>query len=248
MRFRMPVAAAAGSLTLAAVVSGATVAGPAAVTGATAGSQAAVVVIRPDVMHVAGALKAPPTTAFCEKHYEIACYLPEQIQQAYDLPALYRRVRGERHRPRPDDRDRRLLRLPDRPPRPGRVRQGGRPARAALAEDHPAGRQGRALPAQQQPGRLGRRDRPGRRVRARDRARRPHPAGRDPDGGERGHDRLPADRQGRGVRDQPSPRRRDQPELQRDRADASPPGSRCSACAAPTSTRRARGDRAGGLR
>ncbi len=96
MRFRMPVAAAAGSLTLAAVVSGATVAGPAAVTGATAGSQAAVVVIRPDVIHIAGALKAPPTTAFCEKHFGIACYRPEQLQQAFDLPALYRQtVRGK---------------------------------------------------------------------------------------------------------------------------------------------------------
>ena len=37
--------------------------------------------------------------------------------------------------------------------------------------------------------------------------------------GDRGRDRLPADRHGREVRDQPPPRRRDQPELQRDRAD-----------------------------
>ncbi|HBW19462.1 MAG: S8 family serine peptidase [Streptosporangiaceae bacterium] len=47
--------------------------------------------IRPDAMHVASALGTAPTTAYCEKHYKIACYLPGQIEQAYGLPALYRR-------------------------------------------------------------------------------------------------------------------------------------------------------------
>ncbi len=50
-----------------------------------------IVAIRPGAIHVlAGALPAPPTTAFCERHYHIACYLPAQIRQAYNLPRLYR--------------------------------------------------------------------------------------------------------------------------------------------------------------
>ena len=30
--------------------------------------------IQPDVVHVRGALQAPPSTAYCEQHYQIACY------------------------------------------------------------------------------------------------------------------------------------------------------------------------------
>ncbi len=48
------------------------------------------VVIRPGLVHVLGAGAVPPSTAFCERRYGIACYRPRQIQQAYDLPALYR--------------------------------------------------------------------------------------------------------------------------------------------------------------
>jgi len=52
----------------------------------------AVVSIRPDATHAlaGGPLSAPPSTAFCERHYGIACYRPAQIQQAYNLPRLYR--------------------------------------------------------------------------------------------------------------------------------------------------------------
>ena len=32
---------------------------------------------------------SPPTTADCEKAYKVACYVPAQIQRAYDLPSLY---------------------------------------------------------------------------------------------------------------------------------------------------------------
>ena len=56
-----------------------------------AGEAASIVTIRPGAIHVlAGALPAPPGTAFCEQHYHIACYLPAQIQRAYHLPRLYR--------------------------------------------------------------------------------------------------------------------------------------------------------------
>ena len=52
----------------------------------------AVVSIRPDVTHaLAGApLSGPPSTAFCERNYGIACYRPAQIQRAYNLPRLFR--------------------------------------------------------------------------------------------------------------------------------------------------------------
>jgi subtilase family serine protease len=96
MRFARPAAMVAGSFLLAAAVGGASAAGPAAATGGAAGAAASaaalanVVTIRPDAVHILdGALAAPPTTAFCEKHYHIACYLPAQIQQAYNLPRLY---------------------------------------------------------------------------------------------------------------------------------------------------------------
>jgi subtilase family serine protease len=38
-----------------------------------------------------GTLSAPPTTAQCERLYRLACYQPDQIRAAYNLPALYKR-------------------------------------------------------------------------------------------------------------------------------------------------------------
>jgi subtilase family serine protease len=54
-----------------------------------AASASPVVLIRPDVVHAHAAMHAPPSTAFCEKHFKIACYTARQIEQAYNLPALY---------------------------------------------------------------------------------------------------------------------------------------------------------------
>jgi subtilase family serine protease len=49
------------------------------------------VTIRPEAVHaLGGVLPRPPTTSLCEQRYHIACYLPGQIQQAYNLPRLYR--------------------------------------------------------------------------------------------------------------------------------------------------------------
>jgi subtilase family serine protease len=77
-------AAAAGTGALAPAVRGARPAGASAPAGN-------VVTIRPGAVHVlAGALAAPPTTAFCERQYRIACYQPAQLQRAYNLPRLYR--------------------------------------------------------------------------------------------------------------------------------------------------------------
>jgi subtilase family serine protease len=89
MRVPRPVVAAAGSLLLAAALGGSAAVSAAAGRGA---GPNPVVTIRPGAIHaVATPGGAPQTTAFCERHYHIACYLPRQIEQAYHLPALYRR-------------------------------------------------------------------------------------------------------------------------------------------------------------
>jgi subtilase family serine protease len=71
-------------------VSGSVAASPAA-TGSASGtlSAAAEVTVQPGVMHAGRAQSSPPTTADCEKAYKVACLEPAQIQQAYNLPALY---------------------------------------------------------------------------------------------------------------------------------------------------------------
>jgi subtilase family serine protease len=63
-------------------------AGPSAATAAPAQGG---VIVRPGVIHVGRAAAGPPTTADCEKAYNIACYGPAQLRRAYDLPALYAR-------------------------------------------------------------------------------------------------------------------------------------------------------------
>ena len=103
MRLRRPVRAAAGLVTLTAALGVMTVGMPAGLTAVapgvasrTASPPAAAVTIAPSVIHEAGAFRAPPTTAFCEKNFAIACYQAKQIQQAFSLPALYsQKVRGK---------------------------------------------------------------------------------------------------------------------------------------------------------
>jgi subtilase family serine protease len=78
----------AGAAALAAALAG--LSGP-AVTGAAPGSAApqAAVIIQPGVRYAGSSSQQPPTTADCEASYQVACYEPAQIQQAYNLPALY---------------------------------------------------------------------------------------------------------------------------------------------------------------
>jgi subtilase family serine protease len=79
-------ATAALCATVAAVV-------PTSTTAASAGAGAIgadVVRIAPGVHRIGAASAAPPTTAHCEAAYSIACYGAPQIEQAYDLPALYK--------------------------------------------------------------------------------------------------------------------------------------------------------------
>ena len=92
-------AAAAGSALLAGTtfaLAGAT-AGPAALASPASHAARPAVLIAPDAVHAAHALSVPPSTAYCEQHFKIACYLPGQIEQAYGLPQLYRRgITGKR--------------------------------------------------------------------------------------------------------------------------------------------------------
>jgi subtilase family serine protease len=83
MRVARAVAAASGSVLLTGFVAGASLAGP--VTAA-AGP---VVLIQPALVHLHGALQAPPSTAFCEQNFKIACYTAGQIRQAFNLGPLY---------------------------------------------------------------------------------------------------------------------------------------------------------------
>jgi subtilase family serine protease len=93
MLLARPTAAAAGSFLLAAALAGAGTAAPGRRAAAPATVPlAGVVTVQPDVAHfLDGVPSAPPTTAYCEEHYHIACYLPAQIRQAFNLPRLYRK-------------------------------------------------------------------------------------------------------------------------------------------------------------
>jgi subtilase family serine protease len=79
-----------GALTAAlAGLSGPASAGSAASSAAGPAAPQATVIIRPGAQHVGHSSSQPPTTADCEAAFSVACYEPGQIQQAYNLPALY---------------------------------------------------------------------------------------------------------------------------------------------------------------
>jgi len=69
-------------------LSGPAVAAPAGSATGSAAPQAAVI-IHPDVHYVGSSSQQPPTTADCQASFQVACYEPAQIQQAYNLPGLY---------------------------------------------------------------------------------------------------------------------------------------------------------------
>jgi len=71
MRVARPLVAVASMTVLAGFGTGAVAASP--VTGDAAARSAPVVVIRPGIVHLHSALKAPPSTQFCEQHFKIAC-------------------------------------------------------------------------------------------------------------------------------------------------------------------------------
>ncbi len=78
-------------------------AGASAVRFAVAGAAKAAVtaspaiVIHPGVVQLRRVSRTPATTAFCESHFQIACYVPAQIQHAYNLFPLFRHgISGQR--------------------------------------------------------------------------------------------------------------------------------------------------------
>jgi subtilase family serine protease len=88
------VAVSACGLTAAAVVAAGTGPGVSSsvagsVSAGPSGPALADVSVTPGVIHVGRVQSGPPTTADCEKSYKVACYEPAQIQQAYNLPAVY---------------------------------------------------------------------------------------------------------------------------------------------------------------
>jgi subtilase family serine protease len=90
------VAVAALSAAVAAAVLPASAAAPLRVAGQAAAGQATspamTAEVRPDFTRIPGvARQTPPTTGQCEQSLHIACYTPNQIRAAYQLPTLYGR-------------------------------------------------------------------------------------------------------------------------------------------------------------
>jgi subtilase family serine protease len=57
----------------------------------TSATHGAGIYLKPGVIRAVHSLKQAPTTAECEADFSVACYSPLQIEQAYGLPALYKR-------------------------------------------------------------------------------------------------------------------------------------------------------------
>jgi subtilase family serine protease len=95
MRLVRTASVAVGAGALAVAVAVAAVSGPAG-PAAPAASAATTAAPRPasvvtGMVHAAHHSSGPPSTAFCERNYQLACYQPGQLQTAYDLPGLYQR-------------------------------------------------------------------------------------------------------------------------------------------------------------
>ena len=137
----------------AAVVSAGTAVSASAATSTTHASKAPDAFV-PGVLHAGRATSQPPTTADCEAAFQVACYEPGQIQTAYNLRPLYQRgVTGRGQTIVIVD----SFGSPTIQTRPDGLRPDLRPARAAVAQDHPAGGRGAAVrPQQLGHGRLGR--------------------------------------------------------------------------------------------
>jgi subtilase family serine protease len=93
MRISRLLAVTAGIAAVAAAAAGSGVghSGAASSSAQYAGAGIADVAVQPGVQHVGRVRQSPPTTASCQADYKVACYQPGQIQQAYNLPALYAR-------------------------------------------------------------------------------------------------------------------------------------------------------------
>ena len=97
MRLGSKAALAVGSGALTAAFGGLAGLSMPAATAAAAAPAAAAAAVQPvplatgHVIKVAGKMAQPPTTAYCEAHFGIACYQPFQLQRAYNLAPLFAR-------------------------------------------------------------------------------------------------------------------------------------------------------------
>jgi subtilase family serine protease len=90
MRKASLAAFAVGMAVLAATAGVAAPAGAASVSTAAAAAGTPRVLVKPAVIRMGRiATQAPPTTAYCEKTYGLACFQPGQLRAAYGLPAEY---------------------------------------------------------------------------------------------------------------------------------------------------------------
>jgi subtilase family serine protease len=94
LKRRTVFAASAGALAATLVAGLAGLASPSTRGAATAAPaapavQRATVMVHPDIQHVGRVERQPPTTAYCEAGFHVACYEPGQIEQAYNLWPLY---------------------------------------------------------------------------------------------------------------------------------------------------------------
>ena len=233
------IALTAGALTAALVAAAATTAPAATAATAQAGRAAPAtpsISIKPGVHQLpqAAARATPWTTALCESLLNIACYGPDQIRAAYnEAPLFSRSITGKGA----------TIVIVDSfgsPTIKADLSTSTRSSapRAAVVQDHRAGRGDPPVgPEQRGHDRLGRRDHAGRGVRAHGRPGANILLVETPTAETEGMTGLPADRQGRKVRGRPPPRRRDQPELQRHRADLRQLRAAGAAARAPTWTR-----------
>ena len=84
-------AVGASVLAAAAVVAAATSAPAASRPDSSTGATAPKISIRPGVVHLGKVFSGAPTTAQCEKQFQVACYVPAQLQKAYNLAPLFKR-------------------------------------------------------------------------------------------------------------------------------------------------------------
>jgi subtilase family serine protease len=93
MRLGRKAAIAVSAGTLTAALGGLAGLSGSAVAGVTASTAAPVpaVTVQPAVLHTLRSSTQPPTTAECEAAFQVACYEPGQLQQAYNLNPLYAR-------------------------------------------------------------------------------------------------------------------------------------------------------------
>ena len=90
MRKRRTIALAATAGALMAATAAAVPAATAATKpDATAGASTPKIIVTPGALHLTKVFSSAPTTAECEADYQVACYSPEQLRDAYNLAPVY---------------------------------------------------------------------------------------------------------------------------------------------------------------